>query len=350
MRFVGKEPPLLFKNKTTFVRVDFDVSFNKDGTIADDYRIKRCLPTIDYLISKGAKVVLGTKIGDPEKDGGISCERILPYLSNLSHLRFVRDYSGKAVRDAIANLQAEDISLLENLRFFSEEKGDENFAKDFANNFDFYINEAFAMCHRSDTSVAIFPKFLRSYAGFNLAKEVEVLSMVLENPQKPLIFIVGGAKIESKLPTIENFLKIADKIIVGGKLPLDPKAQELAKNPKVLLANLDSSGFDVFADSVSKIVSYLSNLGQSVKKGTIVWSGPMGQFENPDHREGTVAVAKAIAESPHFKIAGGGDTVTAIDSLGLIEKFDFVSTGGGAMLAFLAGEELPGITALNLSL
>jgi len=344
MMYLGKEPEKLFEQKTVFVRVDFDVSFNADGSISDDLRIKRCLPTIEYLQSKGAKIVLGTKLGDPEKDGGLSCKVLLSYLrylGSLSNLIFVEDYPGDEAKKAINALPLGGILLLENLRLYPQEKEDENFAKQFSNNFDFYVNEAFAMCHRTDTSVVLLPKYLPSFAGLNMAKEIEVLSTILENPQRPLVFIVGGAKIESKMPTINTFLNKADKIIIAGKLCAEPQALELAKNPKVYVAKLDSSGFDISKDSVATILSNLNNLG------TIVWAGPLGKFEDGLHEFATKEVANAIAKSNAYKTAGGGDTISALAKFNLLKDFDFISTGGGAMLEFLAKGSLPGISALK---
>ncbi|MBU1104762.1 phosphoglycerate kinase [Candidatus Parcubacteria bacterium] len=347
MNYLGKEAPETFNNKTVFVRVDFDVSFNEKGEIVDDFRIKRCFPTIDYLISKKAKVVLGTKLGNPKKDNGFSCERLLSCLSNISHLQFVKDYSGEEAQKAISDLKDGEVLLLENLRLFPEEWGDEAFAQKFSSNFDFYVNEAFAMCHDSDTSVALLPKYLTSYAGFNLQKEVEVLSTVLKNPQRPLILIVGGAKIESKLPIITSFLDKADKIIIGGKLAQSQEAQKFANNPKVFLATCDSSGFDISQGSVGEILSNLSNLSKEGGKGTIVWAGPVGKFEEKEHENGTKMVAQALANSSAYKIAGGGDTITAINKFGLATKFDFLSTGGGAMLQFINGKILLGLKVLE---
>ncbi|MFH2109298.1 MAG: phosphoglycerate kinase, partial [Patescibacteria group bacterium] len=221
------------------------------------------------------------------------------------------------------------------------------FAQKFSSNFDFYVNEAFAMCHDSDTSVALLPKYLTSYAGFNLQKEVEVLSTVLKNPQRPLILIVGGAKIESKLPIITSFLDKADKIIIGGKLAQSQEAQKFANNPKVFLATCDSSGFDISQGSVGEILSNLSNLSKEGGKGTIVWAGPVGKFEEKEHENGTKMVAQALANSSAYKIAGGGDTITAINKFGLATKFDFLSTGGGAMLQFINGKILLGLKVLE---
>ena len=302
------------KGKRVLVRCDFNAPLDEKGEIEDDFRIKQALPTIEYLIKKGAKVILMSHLADNRS--------LVPIRKRLEQ------YLGK-----------KEFVLLENLRRDSrEEENDDNFAKELAKLADIYINDAFGTCHRAHASIVGVPKYLPSGAGFLLEREIKVLSKVLENPERPLVAIIGGAKIESKAKVIDKFFKIADQVLIGGKIA---EAVSIISE-KVHLPVDYKDGLDIGPKTI-KIFSEI------IKKAkTILWAGPLGKFEDSAYEQGTKQVAKLIVKNKKaFKIAGGGDTLFALAKFGLRDKFDHVSTGGGAMLAFLGGEELPGLKALE---
>ena len=319
--------------KRVIVRCDFDVPV-KSGKILDDTRIKDSLPTLKYLLSNGAKLFLISKLGRPKrKDPSLSLEIITDALSN---------YLGKKIifqRNLDGNSSGEVI-LLENLRFWSEEEdGDENFGKKLATFGDLYVNECFATSHRNDASITQLPKILPFYAGLRLLKEVEELKIVMKNPARPLVAIIGGAKLETKLPAIFNLAKIADKVLVGGKLMFEVEIRSLPEN--VVVAYDDVQTKDIGEQSIKLFSESISGAKM------VVWNGPMGMFEDSRYMKGTKEIAKAVVGSDAYSVIGGGDTISALNKLDLISKIKFVSTGGGAMLEFLAGKKLPGLQALG---
>jgi phosphoglycerate kinase len=279
------------KDKRVLVRGDIDVPL-KDGQIQDDTRLKDIKPTIDFLLQNGCQVTLCGHLGRPE---GV----IKPELSSKP----IQEYF-PAVR------------VLENLRFdIREEKNDGSLAKELTQDKDIFVNESFAESYREVASITGVAKLLPHYAGFRLAKEVEVLSKVLEDPERPLLVIIGGAKIDTKQPLIDKMQDLADFVVVGGKLATQEK--------------------DFLIDSLPQAK-------------TIVWNGPMGAVE-AGYTAGTQKLIDLIlAQKDAYKIVGGGDTVAFLDKLGLTDKFNWVSSGGGSMLKFLSGEKLPGIEALLL--
>lgn len=304
------------KNKRVLVRCDFNIPLDEKGDITDDFRIKQTIPTIEYLLKNEAKVILMSHLaGDKHLD--VIWKRVKKYLKT----------------------KTEEIVFLDNLRLDQREKeNNDEFAKELATLGDIYINDAFGVCHRKHTSVVGIPKYLPSGAGFLLEKEVEALSKVLENPERPLVAIVGGVKIESKAKVIDKFLQIADYLLVGEKI-----AENIESKSNKLYRPIDSNnGFDIG----QKTIRIFSEI---IKKArTILWAGPLGKFEDPAYEEGTKKVAKIIVKNNQaFKIAGGGDTIFALTKFGLRDKFNHISTGGGAMLQFLSGEELPGLKALD---
>ncbi|MDP2633080.1 MAG: phosphoglycerate kinase, partial [Candidatus Curtissbacteria bacterium] len=231
--------------------------------------------------------------------------------------------------------------LLENLRFWpGEETNDEEFAKKLAGIADIYVNDAFAVCHRTHASMVGVPALLPHAAGLHLQEEVETLSKLLEKPQRPFVAIVGGAKIETKIPVIENLSKVADEVLVGGYLPLEIEKEGLSLPKNVLIATLGGDKKDIDEASVKKF----SDVIKDAK--TVVWNGPMGLYEE-GFEKGTLAVAQALIECAGFSVVGGGETSDFLESKNLLDKFSFVSSGGGAMLEFLAGKTLPGIVALE---
>ncbi len=382
-----------FKNKRVLVRCDFNVPFDEKGAIGDDFRIKQSLPTIEYLKEKGAKIILISHLGRPKaKEKKYSLKPVSLRLEELLELKvkFLDDCLGEKVKKEIENMKAGEVFLLENLRFYEEEEQNkENFAKAFSELADIYINDGFGACHRAHASVAGIPKYLPSGAGFLLEKEVKVLSKVLENPWRPLITVIGGVKISTKIKVIENFLKKADHLLLGGEIANAilklkgvligkglPESSEVMRkiekinltNPRlhlpidgvVSLADVErglEEGYirqsapgivkeeEGFYDIGPETIKIFSEIIKEAKM--IIWSGPLGMYEKKQFEKGTKEIAKTIARNySAFKIVGGGDVISALNKFNLLDKFDHVSTGGGAMLEFLSGEKLPGIEAL----
>jgi len=364
------------KNKTVLVRCDFDVPLKKETRdkrqetrITDDSRLRAAVPTIKYLLAKGAKVVLMGHLGRP---GGkfVKEMSLSPVKNRLEKLlgEKIGFISGEI--PSLATLARNDgqLIMLENLRFNpGEEKNDAKFAKKLASLGDIYINEAFAVSHRSAASVDAIKKFLPSYAGLNLEQEILHLSAVLSKPQKPLVAIVGGAKIETKLPVIKQFMKTADYILVGGgvandflkvrgidikKSLVDEKylreAKKILKNQKKIIIPVDWKEKDErILDIGPKTIKVYSEIIKKAK--TIVWNGPMGYFEDKKFAVGTERIARAILNSKSLAVIGGGETGEAIEKMKnekLKMKNKFISTGGGAMLEYLGGKKLPGLNKI----
>lgn len=350
------------KNKNVLLRVDFDVPVSDGGQIEESFRIKRQKETLDYLVSHGAKVVMIAHISDqsvnqsfatliPQLHLLLGCE--INFLKTVSEISaYLENYAGPA--------------LLDNIRKnSSEEKNDVVFAKQLATGFDLYVNNDFAVCHRNHASVSAITKLLPSYAGFLIEEEVAKLQGVMDTSKNGKILIMGGAKASTKIPVIKNFIGKADKILIGGVIANDilkTKGQDVGdsvvdENASELLAGLDLNNpqlvmpmdFNISDKKILDIgpeaIKEFSEIIQNSKM--IIWNGPMGMFENNQFADGTNKIAQAITESSAMKIVGGGDTISAIDKISLMGKFDFVSTGGGAMLAFLAGDELPGLKFLG---
>ncbi|OGG87607.1 phosphoglycerate kinase [Candidatus Kuenenbacteria bacterium RIFCSPHIGHO2_02_FULL_39_13] len=349
--------------KRVLVRCDFDLPM-KNCKIIDDTRLKACVPTIKYLLFKGAKVVLVGHLGRPKGvDEKLSLLPVKNKLEKILEKKIVFiDWDEIPSRLAPRN----DISLrmLENLRFYTgEEKNSKKFAKKLASLADIYVNEAFAVSHRSVASVDAIQNYLPSYAGLRLEKEIENLSAVLKNPKHPVILIIGGAKIETKLPVIKEFQKIADQILVAGavantflkaagvevgKSLVDEKYIDEAKsilNSKILLPVDWRVKNGKILDIGPRTIELFAQKIKLAK--TIVWNGPMGKFEEKEFAIGTQEIAKEVLKSKAKVVIGGGDTDKILQG----KKFGsniFVSTGGGAMLEFLAGKKLPGFKRIFL--
>ncbi len=359
------------------VRVDFNVPI-KNGLVVEDFRVRAALPTIEFLIEKGAKVILMSHL--EAADGtNPSLAPVADCLKRLGkEVMFIKDFN--KAHDAInEQLKGGACALLENLRFFDgEKKNDAKFAKELATLGDIYVNDAFSVCHREHASVVGVPKFLPSYAGLQIEKEVANLSRAF-NPTHPFLFILGGAKFDTKLPLLEKFIEIADSVFVGGALANDllkAKGYEVGKSvlskgiadlskfiesPK-LVVPLDIlneqkqiklitaiGADDKIMDIGPATVDALKSIVTSAK--FILWNGPLGLYEN-GFKDATLELAKMISSATANgaeSIVGGGDTLAAISELGVQEKFSFISTGGGAMLDFLATGTLPGIDALKNS-
>jgi phosphoglycerate kinase len=379
-----------FKNKKVLLRCDFNVPLDLQGNVLDDFRIRQALPTINYLLERGAKVILMSHLGSP-KGKIVDNLRLDPVQKKLIELLQkpvvkVADCLGPEVERQASLLSGGEVLLLENLRFHSgEEEGEDGFAKNLAVLGDIYINDAFGACHRAHASISLLPKFLPSGAGLLLEKEISSLSKVLQDPIRPVVALVGGAKIESKILVIKSFLEKADHLLLGGKIAnsvlgvkgvwidgqgLSPEIIQMIEQmpltstklhlPIDALVSADISGQSYVKESAlaeikkdellldigPETINIFSRIIQEAK--TIVWVGPFGLFENPLFARGTAEMAKAIVGNKQaFKVAGGGETLELINKLGLANEFNHISTGGGAMLAFLSGEILPGIAALK---
>ncbi len=373
------------KGKIVLLRVDFNVPL-KNGRIADDARIKSALPTINYLLSGGAKVVILTHLGRP--DG-----KIVPELST----KILAEHLGKLLKKKVIHLEAMpapdmlkrmisqvagQIVMLENVRFWpGEEKNDKKFAKQLAEFGDFYVNDAFSVSHRAHASVEAITHFLPSLAGLQLQKEVENLAQILESPLHPKAAIIGGAKLDTKVRVIKNLMKKTDWVLVGGAIAnnfikaqghqvgqskIDLKELPIAKallNKKLIVpidvavgSSLDSSSKyavkkvdqvgkkDIILDLGPQTIGQFVSLIKSAK--LVVWNGPLGYFENKKFQKASKEIAKAISQSQAYSVVGGGETGQLLEQLKLAKKFSFVSLSGGAMLEFLAGKILPGIRPL----
>ncbi|MDY5948141.1 MAG: phosphoglycerate kinase [Oscillospiraceae bacterium] len=387
------------KGKRVLVRCDFNVPL-KDGVITDENRINAALPTIQKLINDGAKVILCSHLGKP-KNGPEAKFSLAPVAKRLSEklgkeVVFAADDTvvGDNAKAAVAAMKDGDVVLLENTRFRAEEtKNGEAFSKDLASLCDIYVNDAFGAAHRAHCSTVGVTAFVDEAAvGYLMGKELKYLGNAVENPARPFVTILGGAKVADKLNVIENLLNKADTLIIGGgmaytflaakgygvgKSLLDESKIDYCKNMlekaeakgvKILLpvdvvaapdfpnpidAPIETSTFD--ADAIPADMEGLDIgpksaelFAQAVKSAkTVVWNGPMGVFENPTLAAGTIAVAKALADTDAVTIIGGGDSAAAVNTLGFGDKMTHISTGGGASLEFLEGKALPGIEAVN---
>ena len=307
--------------KRILVRVDWNVPL-ENGQVRDDFRIRQSLPTLNYLRERGARLVLMAHI-EPED----------------SSLMSVYEHAKTLIPELSFNDDG-DFVLLENLRNNpGEKKNDPEFAQELAAKGDIYVNEGFSVSHRAHASVVGVPKLLPSFVGLEFEKEVTELSKAF-NPPHPFLFILGGSKFETKLPLVKKFQNIADEIHIAGANAKPAEEMGLRSEPKISFPVGDITALD--ADQAN-----IDILGQKIQGAAfILWNGPLGKYED-GYTEGTKALAKLIAESGKDTIVGGGDTVTAIESLGIDDKFTFLSTAGGAMLDFLANETLPGIDALK---
>lgn len=332
------------QNRKVFLRLDLDVSI-ENGKISDNFRLLATFPTLKFLLDQNCPIIIAGHLGRPE---GKDLKLTLKPVADWYAAKFKIQSSNIKIGEFDGWKIGKKIQLLENLRFYPEEEANDlEFAKKLSSLSEIYINDAFAASHRSHASIVGMPKFLPHYAGLRFQKEVEELSKVLDNPKRPLTVIIGGAKIETKLPLVEKMHHFADYVLVGGEIAENDKilakvAHEKQKDKKSILivSDLTADNKDITEHSAQNFVQVIKN------SKTVVWNGPMGLFEECFDL-GTREIAKAIASSGAYTIVGGGDTVTFLKNEGLLDKFSFVSTGGGAMLEFLSGEQLPGISVLT---
>ncbi len=336
-----------FKNKRVLLRCDFDVPV-ANGVILDDFRIKKALPTIQYLVGKGAKLILMAHLDRPE---GKTVEelkltlvqkKLSEYLS-LSVIQ-AQDCAGSQVDKLVNELKPGEILLLENLRFRKEEEeNDDNFSRNLAKLGDVYINDAFANSHRNHASIVGLPKYLPSAAGMLFKEEVDALSRIKDNPERPLVAIIGGEKVETKMELVDKISENADFVLIGGliKEAMQKNNIQLKNYQKIVEPVNDVGKKDIGPETISLFKEKI----HSAK--TVFWNGPLGQTEEKEFTVGTEEIARAIVQSKAFSVVGGSNTVEFLSKIGLIDKFSHISTGGGAMIAFLSGEKLPGIEALR---
>lgn len=347
------------KDKKVLLRADFDVPVGEKKDIQESFRVKKQKETLDWLLQQGAKVAIIAHIS--------SVPSFFDLLPQLEELLGRKLFFIKEIKDANKSLDTQaDTGLLDNIRLFDgEEKNDSEFALELSQGFDFYVNNAFAVCHRNHASVSAISNYLPSYAGLLIEEEVEKMQSIIDAPENGKIIIMGGAKTSTKIPVIKNLLNSSEKILIGGIIAndilktkgfdikatnVDSNAEELLKginldDPKLVLPiDLEYSDHKIW-DIGPKSVEKFAPIIRSAKM--IVWNGPVGFFEQTGFEKGTYGVARLIAGSSGVKIIGGGDTISAVNKINLIDKFDFVSTGGGAMLSFLSGEKLPALEALG---
>jgi phosphoglycerate kinase len=381
------------KGKKVLVRVDFNVPLDADFKITDETRIDASLPTIKYLLEQNAKVILCSHLGRPkgEFNPKYSLKPVADRLAEIfpGKVKFASDVIGDSAKELTDNIKEGEIVLLENLRFHNEEEAnDPEFAKKLASYADIYVNDAFGTAHRAHASTAGVADYLPAVSGFLIEKELEFLGSALDEPKRPFLAILGGAKVSDKIGVISALLEKVDKLIIGGGMAytflkaqgydigtslLEADKMELALG---LLESAKAKGIEILLPIDTLYASAFSNdadievlgladdkhgymgldIGPKTREAfcaavktskTVVWNGPMGVFEMENFKLGTEAIAKALAESDAITIIGGGDSAAAITQMGYADKVSHISTGGGASLEFLEGKVLPGIEVLN---
>lgn len=380
------------KGKKVLCRCDFNVPTNDEGVITDDSRIRKTLPTIQYLLDHGAAVILCSHKGRPKNgyEEKYSLKVVQARLSELlgQPVALAADIVGPEAQEKAAALQPGQVLLLENVRFMKgETKNDMELAKQYAALAEIFVNDAFGSCHRAHSSTVGVASFLPAYSGLLVKKELDIMGKAISDPNRPLVLIMGGSKVSDKIGVIDHMLTLADHIIIGGGmsytftaakggkigtslcetesfgycLELLKKAQEKGVQIHLPVDTVAADHFAADAEPVlfdeGQIPDNMMGLDIGPKTreiyadiirnaGTVIWNGPMGVFEFPAFAAGTNAVAKAMAESAAVTIVGGGDSAAAVEQMGYSDKITHVSTGGGASLEFFAGAELPGVAAL----
>ena len=382
------------RSRRVLVRVDYNVPLDAQGNVSDDKRITASLPTINYLLEQGARIILCSHLGRPKgevkKEFSLApvAKRLKELLPNVN-IYFASDCIGEEAQQKAAALKDGEILLLENLRFHKEEeKNDPEFAKKLASLAEIYVSDAFGTVHRAHASTAGVAAYLPAVAGFLIGKELSIMGGALENPERPFVAILGGAKVADKIGVITNLLNKCDTLLIGGGMAytffkamgyeigdslLDAESIDLAKQlmetakekgVKLLLPvdTVVAKAFAADAEHMTVAANAIPvgwqglDIGEKTRElfaaeiknaKTVIWNGPMGVFEFPEFAKGTEAVAKACAECGGTTIIGGGDSASAVKKLGYADKMTHISTGGGASLEFLEGKVLPGVAALN---
>ncbi len=380
------------RGKRVFIRADFNVPLDDNLMVTDDRRIRSTLPTINYAIDEGAKVILSSHFGRPKgkRDSKLSLAPVAKRLQRLlnKEVTFARDCVGSQVESLVSKMKEGDVVLLENLRYHpEEEQNNEEFARALASLADVYVNDAFGTAHRAHASIVGVPKFLPAAAGFLLKKEIEYLRGAIENPVRPFVAILGGAKVSGKINVLENLVGKVDKVLIGGGMAYTfIKAmgyevgnslveEDMFKTAQRIRRKLRRMGIKFYlpvdcviaqgieTSTETKIIPTLEipkgwaalDIGPATARlfseaiqdaKTILWNGPMGVFEEDAFSRGTFAVARAVADAYALTIVGGGDTDLAVHRAGVSDAISFISTGGGAALQLLEGKELPGIAVL----
>ena len=376
----------VFEGRRVFVRVDFNVPI-ENGKVADDYRIRKALNTIDYLMNSGAKLILASHLGRP-KGKRVPELSLRPVAEHLSHLlgkevKFAEDCVGEPALRVVSSLSAGEVALLENLRFHKgETENDPQFVEQLADLTDVYVNDAFGTAHRKHASVYGLPQRIEDrFAGLLMKRELEYLGRVRENPERPFVSIIGGAKVKDKIGVLEKLVKTSDYLLIGGAMAY---TFLLAKGISVGNSLIDEGHIDFARDFVSRYgdkvilpVDHVISDGKEIRVSSeipdgfagydigpetirlfqskiegsrmVFWNGPLGMFEKGEFSKGTFSIARFLASyKGAIRVLGGGDTVSAIHAAGIgDEEFEHVSTGGGATLEFLSGKELPAISVLK---
>ncbi|MBT3242990.1 MAG: phosphoglycerate kinase [Bacteroidetes bacterium] len=387
-----------FKNKRAIIRVDFNVPLNSQYEITDDTRIRAAMPTVQKILADGGSVILMSHLGRPKEgpEEKFSLVHLIPTLEeklNL-HVQFAPDCIGDQARQMAENLSSGEVLLLENLRFYKEEaKGNKEFAEKLAGLADVYVNDAFGTAHRAHASTTIIANFFpeEKLFGYVIQNELNSIDSVIGQSRKPFTAILGGAKVSSKITIIENLLSKVDNLIIGGGMTYTfvkamggsignslvetdyidtaKKVMEKAKEAGVkLLLPIDSVNGDAFDNDAKRETSSIDAVPENwlgmdigdktielfcntiLNSSTILWNGPMGVFEMSNFQKGTFEIAQAITESTQngaFSLVGGGDSVAAVNKFNMADKVSYVSTGGGALLEYIEGKELPGIKAIR---
>ncbi|GFR35491.1 phosphoglycerate kinase [Thermobrachium celere] len=382
------------RGKKVLVRCDFNVPQDKEGNITDDRRIVAALPTIKYLLENGAKVILMSHLGRPKEgyDEKYSLKPVAKRLSELLGLEVKlaedKEVVGENAVRLVSEMKEGEVVLLENVRFIkTETKNDMDFAKKLASLADIFVNDAFGTAHRAHSSTAGVAEFLPAVAGFLIEKEIEIMGKALENPERPFVAILGGAKVSDKINVINNLIEKVDRLIIGGGMAytfLKAQGFEIGKSlleedkidyAKEMLKKAEEKGVKVYLPVDHVVAKEFSNDAEAMTVDveipadymgldigpktiklfeeavldakTVIWNGPMGVFEMTKFAVGTKAVAEALSKVNGTTIIGGGDSAAAVEQLGYAEKMTHISTGGGASLEFLEGKVLPGIAALN---
>ena len=331
--------------KKVLLRVDFNVAV-ENGSVKENFKILAAKESIDYLLGKKCKVALISHLGRPngKVDPDFSLEQVVADAELIlsEKITFVPDCVGEKVKVALEEL-SDGVLLLENVRFHGgDEKNDLDFSEQLVENFDFFVNDAFSASHRDHASVTGVAKFLPSFAGCRLQEEIAEMTIVKEHPVHPAVAIIGGAKIETKLPVIKFFQEKYDYILVGGKIANEALDQKIEFSEKVILP------FDFIDDRLDIGPKTLEKFKEIIATAkTIVWNGPTGKFEEEKYAVSSEEILKAVLASGAFTLIGGGETLEILEKNNAMEKVDFVSTGGGAMLDYLGGNAMPGIEALE---